>query len=53
MLFLVITKHFFQIIEDSGLSLSEPPVYEHANPHKDNMYDLKPPSVKPWTITDE
>jgi len=46
-------QKFIQIIEDSGLSLSEPEEYKHYNPHKDNLYEMKPQQVKPWTVPDE
>eukprot|EP00088_Acartia_fossae_P044913 TRINITY_DN4796_c0_g1_i10.p1 TRINITY_DN4796_c0_g1~~TRINITY_DN4796_c0_g1_i10.p1 ORF type:complete len:204 (+),score=35.13 TRINITY_DN4796_c0_g1_i10:42-653(+) len=46
-------KKFIQIIEDSGLSLSEPDVYEPHNPYKNEFYEMKPKAVKPWTVTEQ
>jgi len=44
---------FISIIEQEGLSLTEPEVYVPPNPHNHHeLYDIKPPTVQPWTVTE-
>ena len=41
---------FIDVIEQSGLSLSEPKVYQPINPHIVNHRRIQHKRVKPWTV---
>ena len=41
---------FIDVIEQSGLSLSEADVYMPTNPHIPNHRNIQPQRVKPWTV---
>ena len=41
---------FIDVIEQSGLSLSEPEVYQPVNPHIANHRRIQYKKVKPWTV---
>ena len=41
---------FIDVIEQSGLSLSEPEVYQPTNPHIVNHRRIQQKRVKPWTV---
>lgn len=41
---------FIDVIEQSGLSLSEPEVYQPVNPHIANHRKIQYKKVKPWTV---
>merc|ERR1719282_845422 len=41
---------FIDVIEQSGLSLSEANVYMPTNPHISNHRNIQPKRVKPWAV---
>lgn len=41
---------FIDVIEQSGLSLREPPVYQATNPHIVHSREIPTKKVKPWTV---
>merc|ERR1719391_1161879 len=41
---------FIDVIEQSGLSLSEAAVYMPTNPHISTPRNIQPKRVKPWTV---
>ena len=41
---------FIEVIENSGLSLSEPEVYQPKNPHIANPRSIQLKKVEPWTV---
>ena len=41
---------FIDVIEQSGLSLTEPEVYQPVNPHISNHRKIQYKKVKPWTV---
>ena len=41
---------FIDVIEKSGLSLSEPNIYMPTNPHIATHRKIQPKRVKPWTV---
>ena len=41
---------FIDVIEQSGLSLSEPNIYMPTNPHIATHRKIQPKRVKPWTV---
>ena len=41
---------FIDVIEQSGLSLTEPEVYQPVNPHIANHRKIQYKKVKPWTV---
>ena len=46
-------KKFISVIEESGLSLSEPEVYQPTNPHVSNFRKIQHRKIKPWTILEQ
>ena len=41
---------FIEVIESSGISLKEAPVYMPTNPHISNHRTIQQKKVKPWTV---
>jgi len=43
-------QKFISIIEESGISLSEPDTFTPPNPHADEFYNMPAKKIKPWTV---
>merc|ERR1719430_1771295 len=44
---------FISVIEESGLTLSEPEQFEPLNKHIVNHSTIQQPKIKPWTVLEE